>query len=100
MQKEYIDAGQFCSSHQVAFSVLQEMEEYDLVRLTTIEETSFISAEQLPEVEKMVRLYVDLGINREGLDAIRHLLHKMEALQQELHQLQSRLSWYEEEDPV
>lgn len=97
MQKDFIDASQFCSSHQVTISVLQELEQYDLVHLTTIEQTAFISSEQLPQLEKMVRLYVDLGINPEGLDAIHHLLQKMEDLQWENSQLKARLKGLEED---
>ena len=100
MQKDYIDASQLCSSHQLNFSVLQEMEQYDLVRLTTIEESSFISADQLPEVEKMIRLYVELGINLEGIDVIRHLLSRLESLQHETIHLRNQLKWYEEDHIV
>src|SRR5690349_10015408 len=98
MQKELIDASQFCSSHHVTLNVLQELEQYDLVHLTTIEETCFISSEQLPRLEKMVRLYVDLGINPEGLDVIHHLLQKMEGMHEEMSRLRSRLKWLEEDN--
>ena len=100
MQKDFIDASQFCSSHQVNLSILQEMEQYELVKLTTIEETSFISSEQLPEVEKMIRLYLELGVNLEGLDVIRHLLKRLESLQDETVNLRNQLKWYEEDHHV
>jgi len=40
-------------------------------------------------------LHVDLDINIEGLDAISHLLQKVNALQNELVALRNRLQIYE-----
>jgi chaperone modulatory protein CbpM len=50
---------------------------------------------QLTEVEKFVRLHYDLDINVEGIEAIGHLLEKLEAIQARNRQLQNRLGLYE-----
>ena len=36
-------------------------------------------------------MYYDLSINIEGIDAIHHLLQRMEEMQNELHELRSQL---------
>jgi MerR HTH family regulatory protein len=97
MQNEnLVEARQFCISHNLEISFLSELQEHGLVEITTVEQESYLTIEQLPEVEKVVRLHSDLGINMEGIDAIRHLLQRMENIQQELIQLRSRLGIYED----
>jgi hypothetical protein len=93
-----IDLQQFCYHHNLQLSFMQSLQQFELIRLTTIDETSYIDEEQLPEVEKIARLYADLGINMEGIDAIRHLLHKIESMQNEISALKNRLKLYEDEE--
>ncbi len=52
---------------------------------------------QLPQLEKMVRLYYEMDINMEGIETINHLLNRMNEMQQEIVKLQNRLGVYEEE---
>ena len=51
---------------------------------------------QLPDVERYSRMYYDLSINIEGIDAIHHLLKRMESMQQEIYSLHSRLRLFED----
>ena len=46
---------------------------------------------QLPDVERYSRMYYDLSINIEGIDAIHHLLERMESMQQEIYSLHNKL---------
>ena len=46
---------------------------------------------QLPDVERYSRMYYDLSINIEGIDAIHHLLERMEEMQQEIYSLHNKL---------
>ena len=48
--------------------------------------------EDLPLLEKMVRLHNELDINPEGIQAIYHLLGQVESLQQEVAALKRRLN--------
>ena len=51
MQHEnLIDARQFCQSHNLQISFIQNLQQYDLIEITTIEETSYFPAEQLPQL--------------------------------------------------
>jgi hypothetical protein len=96
MQKDdLIPANQFCSSHDVEVSFIYTLQQYGLLEITTVEETTYLPASQLPQAERMVRLHSELGINMEGIDAIKHLLKKVEDMQGEIVMLKNRLSLYE-----
>ena len=94
-QEELIPANDFCTHHRIEVSFLQSLQEYGLVELTTVQETPFLHSDQLAAVEKFMHLHYDLDINFEGLDVIRHLLQRMEDLQQELALVKSKLRFRE-----
>jgi hypothetical protein len=50
---------------------------------------------QLTELEKLVRLRYELDINLEGIDAIIHLLKKLQGMQDEIIILKNKLRLYE-----
>ena len=85
----------FCVHHHIEFSIVQTMKNHGLVELISAEGEYFIPAGQLNEMEKLIRLYRDLDINPEGIDAIIHLLKRMKNLQEKINRLQNRLSLYE-----
>ena len=93
--QDLISANDFCLYHQVSYRFITSLEEAGLIEITTIEQESYLHLEQLGEIERMSRLHNDLGINAEGVDAIFHLLQKMNSLQKELKELKQRLALYE-----
>ena len=96
MQKgELIPANQFCGSHDVEVFFIYTLQQYGLLEITTVEETTYLPASLLPQAERMVRLHSELGINMEGIDDIKHLLKKVEDMQGEIAMLKNRLSLYE-----
>ena len=66
--------------------------------IDTVEGESYLPASQLYDVERYTRMYYDLSINIEGIDAIHHLLGRVESLQQEVNRLKSKLRLYETEN--
>ena len=96
--EEMVAAHEFCISHNVEISFLYSLNESGLLEITTIEEAVFINRDQLPELEKLVRLYYDMEINLEGIEAVHHLLQQMKAMQDEVRALKNRLSMYEKID--
>jgi hypothetical protein len=94
--KEYIAVSEFCSSHHIQYSFINSLNEYGLLELTVIEEDEFIHPEQVRELEKIMRLHYDLEINMQGIDAITHLLKKVNDLQEEIRYLRNRLERFEE----
>lgn len=95
-ERTTIPAQEFCNHHQIQISFIRSLHEYGLIQVQKSNENDYLPADQLPELEKMVRLHFDLHINIEGIEAIHHLLHRVEDLQRELHVLRSRLRLYEE----
>lgn len=98
MQKEnLIKAEEFCRIHQVEISFIHSLEEHGLLETTVIEQAEYVSVDHLQNLEKLVRMHFDLGINLEGIDAIAHLLEKLQTMQQEISILRNRLNFYEDE---
>jgi hypothetical protein len=86
----------FCTHHQIEFSFIHTLNENGLIEITSIDQLDYISTDDLPILEKWSRLYVELGINVEGIETIHHLLERIGDLQQEVTVLRNRLGQFEE----
>ncbi|KIO51481.1 chaperone modulator CbpM [Flavobacterium hibernum] len=93
---DLIQIKQFCLYHEIDNSFITQLHNYGLVKIVILEEDEYFQPEQLPAVEKMIRLHYDLKINFEGIDVIANLLTKIEALQQNLTTTQNKLRLYEQ----
>ena len=96
--EDMIALDEFCSSHNLEISFIQSLEEQGLAEIIIINQTLFVPAGELPRLEQIVRFYRELNINLEGIDAIHHLLQRIEDMQHEIISLRNRLSFYEEEN--
>ena len=85
----------FCISHRLEISFIRVLEEQGLVRLIVEDQQFFIPGDELPRLEQMVRLHQELNINAEGLDAINHLLDRIDSLEKDITNLRNKLSFYE-----
>jgi hypothetical protein len=90
-----ISASEFCASHHIEVSFIESLAQHGLVNITTMGDQLVIPDTQLPSLEKMVRLHYDLDINLEGIETVLHLLERIEALQQEMLDLQKKIGLYE-----
>lgn len=63
------------------------MYEYEILQVEQKGDDAMLHVEDLPLLEKMVRLHNELDINPEGLQAIYHLLGQVENLQEEVASL-------------
>ena len=97
---ELIAIDAFCSFHNVDISFVSTIQEMDLITVVFVEESGFIEEENLPLLEKIVRLYKELEINPEGIGVVLHLLERIDFLQKENQSLKSKLTRLEpsEED--
>jgi hypothetical protein len=96
MQTEYLVAvDEFCASHNIEISFISSLQQNGLIEITTIEQTGFIVVDQLPKVEKYIRLHYDLNINLEGIETIAHMLERISSLHNEITELNNRLRLYE-----
>ena len=93
--KNLILIEQLCSLHNIEVSFINSLHEFGLIEVVVIEDTKYLSHEQLKDVEKMMRLHYELDINMEGVDAITNLLLQIDDLQQELIAAKNRLRLFE-----
>ena len=96
-EKTLISAKAFCTHHHIEVSFIHSLHDIGLIDVTSAEEDYLLPQEQLEALEKMVRLHYDLNINLEGIDAIYHLLQRVEDMQREMSSLRNRLRLYENE---
>ena len=93
--KNLIAVNEFCINHNIEISFVSLLQQTGLIEITNIQETAFIEADQLQQVEKFIRFYYDLDINLEGIETITHLLQRVNAMQAEIIMLRNRLRLYE-----
>lgn len=94
-QGDYITITKFCSSHRITTQFIIKLHEFGLLDVVKKKKEYYLSYEELPKAEKIVRLYKDLDINLEGIEVINQLLHRIESLHEEIISLKNRLRLYE-----
>lgn len=94
MQNELIILNDFCSHCNIEPDFVLMLGEDGLIDIEVRNNTNCFPASQLAELERYAHLYYDLSINIAGIDAIRHLLDRMENLQRQIHQLENELNFY------
>jgi chaperone modulatory protein CbpM len=80
-----------CTYHEVEYTFISSLGEAGLVELTVVNETTYIPETELQKLERMIRMHHELEINVAGIEAITHLLERVEQLQEELRVLRNRL---------
>ncbi len=93
--ENFIPAGEFCAFHQVELSFIRNLHDSGLIAMTVRDGSVWLPADELPALEKFVRWHYELAINSEGIEAISHLLGRMEALQEENRMLRNRLTRFD-----
>ena len=91
MQNELIIVSEYCRKCHIEPSFIDLLQEGGLIEVMTEGGERYLTFTQLPDIERYSRMYYDLSINIEGIDAIHHLLQRMEEMQNELHELRSQL---------
>ena len=92
-----IAANEFCIYHNIELSFIYSLQQSGLIEVTVVEEKLFVEEGELPQLEKIVRLYQELDINLEGIETITYLLQRMQGMQQQIAALENKLSMYENE---
>lgn len=96
MKKELFAITTYCSVHGIDHAFITSLSNEGLINITVEDNDEYIEEEQLPDLEIYTRWHHDMGINTEGIDAIRHLVHKLRDVQAELNSLKARLKLYED----
>lgn len=94
MQTEFIIVSEYCHKCRIEPSFIELLQESGLIEVHKEGEEGYLLISQLPEVERYSRMYYDLSINMEGIDAIHHLLERMEGMRREIGLLRDQLPIY------
>jgi hypothetical protein len=92
---DLIEIDELCVRYKVEHTFISSLNESGLIEVISLEQKEYVHCDKIAEFEKMHRLYYDLNINMEGLEAIQHLLQKLKELQKTNLKLQNRLNRYE-----
>ncbi|MBB5437910.1 hypothetical protein HDC92_001584 [Pedobacter sp. AK017] len=95
METEFITITEYCINYNIEPTFINLLEESGIITLTIINTEKYISLAQLNELEKYVHFHYDLQINIEGIDAILHLLQKVNQMQEEIRDLKKQLRLHE-----
>ena len=98
MQNELIIVSEYCNKCHIEPTFIDRLQEGGLIDIQTENGERFLLFSQLPDVERYSRMYYDLSINMEGIDAIHHLLEKMEDMRREMSSLRKQLLLYRERE--
>lgn len=85
-----------CSAYELDQSFIQWLSEHELIQLEMIEEQPYIHYDQLGILEQYKRFHYELDINLEGIEAISHLLTRIQAMQKEMNYLANKIRFYEQ----
>ena len=85
----------FCTNYDVEYSFVESLQEHDLIETVIVDNARFLQVPHLHRIERVIRLYHDLDINLEGIEAIQGLLGRIEHLDREIASLRNRLRFYE-----
>ena len=91
MEPRLITITEYCVNYDIEPDFIISLEESGIITLTIQDAEKYIHETQFSELDKYVHLYYDLHINIEGIDAIRHLLNKIDQMQNEIADLRNQL---------
>ena len=81
MQNEWIVISEYCDKCHIEPTFIDMLCESGLIDVEQEGGERYLPFSELPDVERYSRMYYDLSINMEGIDAIHHLLARMEEMQ-------------------
>ncbi|WP_294478700.1 chaperone modulator CbpM [uncultured Bacteroides sp.] len=94
MQTELIIVSEYCHKCHIEPSFIDRLVEGGLINVHTDGNEHYLLLSELPNLERYSRMYYDLSINIEGIDAIHHLLERMDDMRREMDSLRRQLLLY------
>ena len=93
-KQKMVAVREVCRHYKVKRSFINSLQDFNLLEITVIDDEHFIHHNQLQLLDKFARLHFDLNINLEGIDAIFHLLQKIDSMYNETQRLQNKLQQF------
>ena len=98
MDTELIIFNEYCQKSHTDPTFIISLEEGGLIEIRTVDGERYLLASQLRELERYSHLYYDLSINIEGIDAIHHMLERMDDMRREITSLRKQLLLFRERE--
>lgn len=95
--EKYIPVLHLCDLYQLEISFFKELSEEGLIELVSRKDSIYVHEEKLYTVERIIRIHRELNVNIQGIDVVLNLLEKVDTLQNEMYNMQSRLRLYEDD---
>ena len=92
--KHLISTTEICTYHDVEYTFISSLSDAGLVELKVVDQKPYIPESELQKLEKMIRMHNELEINVAGIEAITHLLERVNKLHEELRVLRNRQRSY------
>ncbi len=90
-----INVNEIIIYHKLDDAFIDNLENYELIDFVIKDASRYVYIDQMPRIERIIRLHYDLNINMEGIEVIKNMLDKMETMQNTIRQLHNRLNIYE-----
>lgn len=94
-EKTLIIVKEIETKYGVDSSFMDNLESYEHITFIIKDSNRYVYSDQLPIIERIIRLHYDLEINMEGIEVINRMLTKMESLQETIRVLENKLHRYE-----
>jgi hypothetical protein len=91
-----IAVSEFCVYHNIDHTFISSLQKAGLVEVKVMHEVNFVPETELQKLEKLINLH-QLDINVAGIEAIIHLLDRVEKMQEDMRGLKNKLRLYENE---
>ena len=77
MQTDLVIVSEYCQKCHIDPSFIILLEEGGLIDINITDGERYLFSSQLRDLEQYTRMYYDLSINIEGIEAIHHMLNRM-----------------------
>lgn len=91
MEKEYITLAEYCRARKIEESFVIRLEQGGLIEIHHMQEEAFLHSSQLSALERFSEWHYELEIGTPGIEAVHHLVQRVESLQEEIRRLKERL---------
>ena len=93
--ENFILINHYCEQTKTPIDFIFSLQEYGFIETREIENKVYVEPHTIVEIERVGRLQNELGINLEGIDALFHMMQKVDQLESQLRYLKERLKIYE-----
>ena len=90
--KNALKIEQLADFYNIDALVIYELADFGIIDLKRRNKQEIIPHEELERCERAVRLYSELGVNKEGIEIILEMRNKMERLQKDLMRARHRIN--------